>query len=227
MKQIRSPRRPDAARLWADIEDLLAPAFALSPVERVIYFSLLRSTWPHSCNSLWTSNPQLGRKTLLSSATVRMALHRLARAGVLQILDCGRRGLHLRVRTPREVPGCVARASLASQPDWETLDFMARRKFRQAIFRRDRNFCFYCRRRLNSHNRVLDHVVPRGSGGDNSYRNLVTACADCNSAKRNVDAQKFLLHLKRQRIMNNTQYLLRCAALSALQRGRLKPVFRA
>jgi 5-methylcytosine-specific restriction endonuclease McrA len=52
---------------------------------------------------------------------------------------------------------------------------------KQEVFQRDNHTCQYCGRtgvRL-----TIDHVVPRHKGGEYSWTNLVTACADCNRIK--------------------------------------------
>jgi 5-methylcytosine-specific restriction endonuclease McrA len=53
---------------------------------------------------------------------------------------------------------------------------------RRNVFRRDNHTCQYC-----AHvggDLTLDHVVPRSRGGRNSWENIVTACRECNSKKR-------------------------------------------
>ena len=52
---------------------------------------------------------------------------------------------------------------------------------RQEIFRRDEFTCQYCGRQGGR--LTLDHVVPRRLGGETSWVNLVTACAECNRKK--------------------------------------------
>lgn len=54
-------------------------------------------------------------------------------------------------------------------------------KLRQRIMRRDRWRCRYCGSRVGPFD--IDHVVPIALGGSNQTRNLVTACASCNSRK--------------------------------------------
>jgi hypothetical protein len=44
----------------------------------------------------------------------------------------------------------------------------------------------------------VDHVVPRAQFGRNSYRNLVSCCVECNSAKGERDARDFLRSLYRK-----------------------------
>ncbi len=52
---------------------------------------------------------------------------------------------------------------------------------RQEIFRRDDYTCQYCGRRVA--HPTIDHVVPRRLGGEDTWENLVTACAACNARK--------------------------------------------
>jgi 5-methylcytosine-specific restriction endonuclease McrA len=57
-----------------------------------------------------------------------------------------------------------------------------------AIYARDNFDCVYCvgvfPRRLDGRGLQLDHVKPRKAGGKSTARNLVTACARCNSRKQ-------------------------------------------
>ena len=54
------------------------------------------------------------------------------------------------------------------------------------IFRRDSFRCVYCGRTSFADGILLatDHVVPKSIGGSHEAANLVTACKECNSAKR-------------------------------------------
>lgn len=47
--------------------------------------------------------------------------------------------------------------------------------------------CFYCKRALCYREATTDHFIPRSKGGANSTANRVLACADCNTAKRDLD----------------------------------------
>ncbi|MFK7921721.1 MAG: HNH endonuclease [Bacteroidia bacterium] len=51
---------------------------------------------------------------------------------------------------------------------------------RQNIFKRDRNCCVYCGSRNHL---TIDHVVPKSSGGKDTWENLVAACQKCNAKK--------------------------------------------
>lgn len=55
---------------------------------------------------------------------------------------------------------------------------------RANVYRRDRHRCQYCGRHGTSVRLNLDHVLPRSRGGHTSWRNIVVACVQCNSRKR-------------------------------------------
>lgn len=55
---------------------------------------------------------------------------------------------------------------------------------RLRIYIRDKFRCQYCGDKKPAAELTLDHVLPRSRGGDNSPVNIVTACLQCNSRKR-------------------------------------------
>src|SRR5260370_1182140 len=69
---------------------------------------------------------------------------------------------------------------------------------RRAIRAREGGRCFYCLRQTPGRMHCLDRVVPRARSGRNSYRNLVSCCMECNSAKRDTPAPDFLRSLYRE-----------------------------
>lgn len=52
---------------------------------------------------------------------------------------------------------------------------------RKNIFTRDGNRCQYCKTSRGP--LTLDHVIPKTMGGDDTWENLVCACAKCNNKK--------------------------------------------
>jgi 5-methylcytosine-specific restriction endonuclease McrA len=52
---------------------------------------------------------------------------------------------------------------------------------KQEIFRRDQFRCQYCGQQ--AHELTVDHILPQHLGGESTWSNLVTACADCNHKK--------------------------------------------
>ncbi|WP_074133111.1 HNH endonuclease [Mycolicibacterium houstonense] len=55
------------------------------------------------------------------------------------------------------------------------------RAARIGVLERDGYICVYC----GGHGDTLDHVVPESRGGQNTWLNLVAACAPCNGRKGN------------------------------------------
>ena len=54
---------------------------------------------------------------------------------------------------------------------------------RRNIFLRDKLSCQYCGTNGKGIFLTLDHVTPQCKGGGNTWENLVTACAPCNTKK--------------------------------------------
>lgn len=111
-----------------------------------------------------------------------------------------------------------------SSTDIERLDFLSTPALREAIYKRDRQLCFYCLRRLKSRTRCLDHVVPQLRSGGNSYRNLVACCLECNSHKRDKSAADFLRSLYRERRLTTAEFNAGLHTLQALAAGQLRPI---
>ena len=134
------------------------------------------------------------------------------------------------VRVPEEIRGvrfAVAAVNdgerLADEVRLEEIDFMQSKELRQAIHARDGARCFYCLRRLGHSMKCLDHVVPRAQLGGNSYRNLVSACLECNSQKGERRAEDFLRWLYRGGRLDGEELSGRMRALEALVAGELRP----
>ena len=51
---------------------------------------------------------------------------------------------------------------------------------RYNLFKRDNHECQYCGA---SRDLTLDHLIPRSKGGKTTWKNLVTACKQCNARK--------------------------------------------
>jgi len=67
---------------------------------------------------------------------------------------------------------------------------------KQEIFQRDNYICQYCGR--SGGVLTIDHVMPRHRGGKHSWKNLVTACQDCNRRKGGKSTQVAHMRLLRQ-----------------------------
>ena len=69
---------------------------------------------------------------------------------------------------------------------------------RREVFRRDQFTCQYCGR--ENHHLTIDHILPRHLGGNQSWENIVTACAACNHKKGGRTLQESGMQLRKQPI---------------------------
>ena len=225
-------KKPNAALVWKQMEDLLAPQLNFSLADRVIYSHLFRHSRLVGKPKIRFSISWLARGVGLSPKCTRGTVRRLISRGVLYLVERNYRAHHVvRVRLPLEVKGvCGAKAlakRLAPAPrvaiNIEEADFLEKQNLRRAIHERERDQCFYCLRRTTPRRRCLDHVVPLAQLGRNSYRNLVSCCVDCNSQKGERSAEEHLRALYRDRRLSDAELSGRLRALDELAAGKLKP----
>jgi hypothetical protein len=150
--------------------------------------------------------------------------------GALRLVKRTKAGHVVEVHLPGEIravrangagPGGPARLPRAG--NLEEMDFLQTKARREAIHARERSVCFYCLRRLTARVRCLDHVVPAVRRGSNSYRNLVSSCAECNSQKGETPAEDFLRLLYRDGRLTAREFTERLRAVEALAAGKLRP----
>jgi 5-methylcytosine-specific restriction endonuclease McrA len=58
------------------------------------------------------------------------------------------------------------------------------------LFARDRHVCAYCGDRFEFDHLTREHIVPTSRGGDNTWKNCITACRNCNGRKGNRTLQE-------------------------------------
>jgi len=68
--------------------------------------------------------------------------------------------------------------------------------------------CYYCGRPLKKGEVTMDHVVPIAQGGKSTPGNVVPACKACNTAKRDMTAVEWQLHLEERRRLAEQQAAL-------------------
>ncbi len=222
--------RLNAGQVWKQFEDVLAPRLRLSPVDRAVYSHLLRHSRLEGKRCIQFSMHWLARGVCLTAGPARWAVRRLIASGVLRLVERNQTGHFVEVRVPEEIPalftGAIVRGAESRNGDdsLEELDFMKRRDLRQAIHDREGGRCFYCRREVTPQMRCLDHVVPRVEVENNSYRNLVSCCLECNSLKRGKSATNFLRWLHRERKLTAAEVAAGLQALNDLVGGKLRPI---
>jgi hypothetical protein len=116
----------------------------------------------------------------------------------------------------------IPRAALEIPVDIESLDFFNDPTNRLAILKREGFQCFYCLKKIDSGNSSIDHV-DASPEGNNSYRNLVAACLNCNSRKGRSSAEDFIRALFRSGFLSESEFSERSEALGRLRRGELRP----
>jgi len=160
----------------------------------------------------------------MSEGTAYLKLQSLANKGCVKLLDTERKGRRLSVRLPGEIPGVVRIPSPEAVVLPECLDFFNDPTNRTLILEREGYQCFYCLRRIGSENHVIEHVVSRPSG-DDSYRNVVAACRECNNRKGPTAVEDFIRGLYRDSVLSQDELKDRLGKLSMLLAGDLKPDF--
>ncbi len=67
--------------------------------------------------------------------------------------------------------------------DYDKLPRGAVKLNRKNLYARDGNRCQYCGKKFPTSELSLDHVIPRSTGGANTWENIVCACVRCNVRK--------------------------------------------
>ncbi|GAC1640550.1 MAG: hypothetical protein NVS9B14_22080 [Candidatus Acidiferrum sp.] len=223
----RKVEEVDAKRLWKQLEDVVVPRLAMSVIDRAVYSHLLRHSHLEGRRQVKFSIAWLGRGARLSHGPTRQSVRRLLERGVLRLVTRSHGGHTVEVHLPEEiraVQNAEAAEQSAADAKLEATDFLKTKEMRQAIHAREEGFCFYCLRRLEEEEeKTLDHVVPQVDGGGNSYRNLVSSCADCNCYKSRQPAGDYLRRLYREGRLTAAELSERLQALDALAAGSLRP----
>lgn len=223
-------KKPNAELLWKQLDDSLGPRLRLGVADRASYSYLLRHSRLEGKQRLHFSVPWLGRGICLSDYATACAVRRLIDHGVLRLIERSTAGHVVDVRLPVEILADHPEQP-ASRPvtladlgvNLENEDFLRNKALRHAIYAREGGRCFYCLRPLTSLQRCLDHVVPRAKSGNNSYRNLVACCRECNAQKGQCRSEDFLRSLFRERQLSAAELAGPLRALDALASGKLPP----
>jgi HNH endonuclease len=219
----------DAGALWKQIEDVAVPQLGLSVIDHVVYFHLVRHSLLEGKRRLRFSILSLARNVHLSRCPARGAVRRLARLGALRLIERSKAGHVAEVRLPAQIHRLRVNAIRAQREAWmssrgiEKVDFLKTLELRRAIHAREGGRCFYCLRQLPVRRACLDHVLPRARAGCNSYRNLVSACMECNAQKGERPAEEYLRWLFREHRLGAAELRGRFEALELLAAGKLRP----
>lgn len=203
-------------------EDYLFPAMKMTLRERSIYYHLFRHTrLIGKEQGLFAIDPLAS--ALGVSTSIRDDLRSLHERGCLRIEDRSRNGHLIRVLLPEEIEGIVPKQEPAEVIDVEAIDFFTDRRYLAVLLARENGACFYCLRQVRPDNCQLDHVVAQADGLNNSYRNIVVSCHECNTTKQAAAAGDFVRHLYRRGLLSQADLEGRLSALELLQAGKLVP----
>jgi 5-methylcytosine-specific restriction endonuclease McrA len=212
------------AKTIGEIEDVLFAALRLDPYERTAYYHLLRHTRCVDKDAGAFGLVALGAAIGVSSSKVRRAVRSMDRKGCLRIEQRGRLGHLIRVVLPCELPS-LQPAKAEDPVDIEALDFFRARRYLIPLLSREGRRCFYCFRKVRPDSCALDHVNPQVNGLDNSYRNVVVACYECNSRKQGRNGEDFVRLLYRNGVLSASECQDRVEAIERLRSGKLVPKF--
>jgi len=111
--------------------------------------------------------------------------------GKAQVLENSRGEVHS-ITYVFPIPSVIRLVYMVKRPHHQ------RKLTKLEVFNRDRYTCQYCGRQTKE--LTLDHVIPRGRGGEHAWDNVVSACKVCNSRKGGrtpVEAGMKLIHQPR------------------------------
>jgi HNH endonuclease len=149
-------------------------------------------------------------------------LRSLEKKGYVQLLGTEEGGTRLRALLPSEVPGLLPAEQSALSRSLEALDFFEVAANRVLILQRECGRCFYCLRSIDENTHVIEHAVSRPSG-NNTSRNVVAACRQCDNRKGSAPAEDFLRTLYREKLLSAEDFEGRISHLERLLAGKLKP----
>lgn len=213
----------DLARVIRHCEDHLFRAKSFSVQERVLYYHLLRQSRVEGQEQILVALLPLANALGVAESTVRECIRALNERGCIQIVDRSRQGHLVRVPLPDEIEGVVPAEAPEIEINLDQLDFFNGRRFVGAVIARERSKCFYCFKAIRPETCELDHVQSRVNGTDNSYRNIVAACHECNTTKQESPAQDFIRSLYRKGVLSQAELEDRLQALEKLSAGQLQP----
>jgi hypothetical protein len=223
----------DAVEFIKQFQDHLAPK--LDSYEQAIYLYVFR----HS-RLLDRSEVTIGFKSArkkmafgigengkpMSETTADRKLQALQIKGFIEILGVERNGRRIHLKLPNEIPDLIPSIVEPAVIDIEQMDFFEIPENRTLILEREGHRCFYCLRKIDNNNYVIEHVVSRPEGG-NGYRNLAASCLQCNNRKDSSSAEDFIRTLYRESFLASAEFEDRLSHLERLVAGELRPAINA
>lgn len=214
----------DLIKTIKEIEDYLIPFLKLDTYERSLYYHLFRQTYLVGKDETIFVISSAPATVGLTDYSARNRLRAMDKKGCVKIVEVRRDGLKIKVILPTQIEGCVVNTQIDVSPiDIETIDFYSDLKYRPTILKRENDECFYCLRKIDLHNYVLDHLTSQMNGGENSYRNIVATCHECNSKKAGKNGNEFVRDLYRSSVLSQEDLEQRLIQIQQVMDGEIKP----
>ncbi|MFN2399426.1 MAG: HNH endonuclease [Gemmatimonadaceae bacterium] len=216
-------------QFFKDFQDHLAPS--LDTYEHAIYLYLFRHTRFVGLEETVIGFKSARRRMAcgigekgkpMSENTAYEKLQSLQKKGCIVILDSTRKVGRFALCSHAKYRASWCPTSLLLPPISKLRIFFDVEENRERILMREGHRCFYCLRQLNGENYVIEHVVSRPTG-DNSYRNVVAACRQCNNRKGSSDSEEWLRTLYRDGFLGAPEFQARVSHFERLRAGELKP----
>lgn len=219
----------DIQQFFIEFQDFLAPK--LDTYEQAIYLYVFRHSRLIGLDEVCIGFKSARRKMAfgigekgkpMSEGTCYGRLQSLQSKGCVKLVASEQYGTRIRLNLPSEIPGLIVADAECTPLSIEEMDFFDVPENRVLILERENYHCFYCLRSIDKSNYVIEHVESRPEG-NNSYRNLVAACRQCNNRKNDLPADEFLRGLYRDGFLGAPELQERLSQLGKLRRGDLKP----
>ena len=207
-----------------EIEDNLIPFLDLDSYEKMLYYHIFRHTKLIGKDETLFVISTAPQKVGLTDFSARDRIRKLDKKGCIKIKETTRDGLIVELFLPNQIEGCIKENQYTETIiDIESIDFYKNSEYRHFILKRENFQCFYCFKKINPDNYVLDHVQSQVNNGENSYRNIVASCHECNSKKIGKNGSDFVRELYRNGIITSSELEKKLDSLEKLKEGILKP----
>jgi hypothetical protein len=223
------PCQDEFVSFFAEYQDYLAPRLAV--YEQAVYLYIARHTIAVGKREATIGFKSARKKmafgvgkagTAPSEGVIYEKLKSLESKGCVKVLSSERLGTRLAIIPHREIPELIQASHQHESTPLEDVDFFDVPENRCLILEREENRCFYCLAKLDKNNHVIEHVISRPSG-NNSYKNVVAACRQCNNRKNSMLAEDFLRMIYREGLLTADEFIGRQGHLERLSSGELKP----
>lgn len=214
------------------VQDYLSPK--LTSYEQMLYHYLFRHTYLEGKKEIIIGVRTIRKAAGLgigkagshpSEKQIVRVLNSLESKKCIETISKDRYGRKIKVNLPMEIPGIVARDKVGKEILIDEIDFFTDIENRLSILKRENYKCFYCMKMISKESFTLDHIIPTEKNGNNTYKNVVAACFECNSRKQNREVVDFVRLLYREDLLSYEEYKKCLSRISEVKSGKLKPIF--